>query len=963
MAEVAGLALGVLGLAGLIGAFKDTIDVFNTVVDMRHMGRHYQVLDIKLDIEKALLLQWADRVKLLQADHDVRLNEPNTQTLVLRILGSVRSLLTDADHLQKRYGLRLESDTETATLPPISTSMGLEPDFSYLPSRLLSGPIPLQNVSSDQQRDQSQSGWRFSQKRMKSFVKRLEALPVPEQGRATTTSIAQKTRWVIRDKQKFEVLIQYLAELTTKLDQVVPPSSSEIARSMIQSDIELIKKDVRKLLLFQEAAGNHTAIAQSTEENLDIMRQARILNTLWFRMINDRSESISKNHRDTLQWAIEGSNNTESWHDLPSWLLNGSGIYWVSGKAGSGKSTLMKFVFGHQRTTSILSQWANGGRVLTCHYFFSNLGTDLQKSQAGLSRTLIYQILDKNRSLIQEALPNMLKELLERESSLREKDVVMHENITLPSVAETRQAFELISANSGRIGHICFFIDGLDEPVGDYRDSIDFISKLAHNEQSKVVVSSRPIPTCVAAFQKHPQMKLQDLTRHDIQAYVQFKVGSHPSMKRYMRRYPEESASLLNELVDKSFGVWLWIILACRSICGGFDDHDRLSEIRRRVDELPPELKDMFMHMLSKVHRRHQRQGAQLLKICYTYQKTKSLFLQKGLYALGLALVDDYNTQTVCIKNLDAEEKLEICEELEGRLRSRCWGLLEFADFKPATSGRDITESKVIFMHRTVFEFLSDQNTWKLDCLQIRDLNFESATALSLYGAHMAVQKLGEYNEVAAMDLLEEGLWWGAEADKQRPSDTNNCFFHLTAFLSLLSERRPSCDTLQLQRLAQALNAGELSDRSHTDECPPTSLLLAVEAGATNFVKSHSSFTTTNHDCQRGCRPLLYHALRKPFLSDKFNDHPSLSRFSTSHMVEMLLLMGCDATDLVAISGWETSLWSLWLEELTRLTTYTLNEDEKAVLANISQMFRAANQNFRPEGFDDMIIGWPSVAY
>ncbi|KAI1026543.1 hypothetical protein LB503_013353 [Fusarium chuoi] len=799
MAEVAGLALGVLGLAGLIGAFKDTIDVFNTVVDMRHMGRQYQVLDIKLDIEKALLLQWADRVKLLQADHDVRLHEPNTQTLVLRILGSVRSLLTDADQLQKRYGLRLENDTE------MPTSAGLEPDFSYLPSRLLSGPIPLQHVSSSQQRDQSQSGWRFSQKSMKSmksFMKRLEALPVPEQGQATTACIAQKTRWVIRDKQNFEALIQDLAELTTKLDQVVPPSNSETARSMIQSDIELIKRDVRKLLLFQEATGNHTAIAQSTEENLDRMRQARILNTLRFRMINDRSESISQNHRDTLQWAIEGSNNTESWQDLPSWLLNGSGIYWVSGKAGSGKSTLMKFVFGHQRTTSILSQWANGGRLLTCHYFFSNLGTDLQKSQAGLSRTLIYQILDKNRSLIQKALPNMWKELLERESSLRDNDLFTHDDITLPSVAETRQAFEVISANSGRIGHICFFIDGLDELVGDYSDSIDFISKLAQNEQSKVVVSSRPIPTCIAAFRKHPHLRLQDLTRHDIQAYVQFKFGGHPSMKRHMRRYPEEAASLMNELVDKSSGVWLWIILACRSICGGFDDHDRLTEIRRRVDELPPELKDMFMHMLSKVHRRHQEQGAQLLKICYTYQKTKSPFLQTGLYALGLALVDDYNTQTVYIENLDAEEKLEICEELEGRLRSRCWGLLEFANSRPATSGRDITEAKVMFMHRTVFEFLSDQNSWKLDCLQIQDTTFKSATALSLYGIHMAVQKLCEKNEVAAMDLFEEGVWWGAEADKQRPNDTKNCFFHLTAFLSLLSERRLSCVTLQ--RLAHA---------------------------------------------------------------------------------------------------------------------------------------------------------------
>ncbi|SCO78651.1 related to small s protein [Fusarium oxysporum] len=390
MAEVAGLALGVLGLAGLIGAFKDTIDLFNTVVDMRHMGRQYQVLDIKLDIEKTLLLQWADRVKLLQNDHDSRLDEPNTQTLVLRILGSIRSILTDTNQLQQRYGLRLENGTEAPTLPPISTSTSLGPDLSELPSELFSGSLPLKHVTSGQQRDSSQSGWRFSQQRMKSFMRRLEALPVPVQGQATTTSVAQKTRWVIRDKQKFEILVQDLAELTAKLDQVVPPSSSETARSMIQSDIELIKKDVRKLLLFQEAAANHEAITQSTQQNLDRMRQTRILNTLWFSMINDRSESISKNHRDTLQWAIEGSNNTESWHDLPSWLLNGSGIYWVSGKAGSGKSTLMKFVFGHQRTTSILSQWANRGQLLICHYFFSNLGTDLQKSQAGLSRTLLY---------------------------------------------------------------------------------------------------------------------------------------------------------------------------------------------------------------------------------------------------------------------------------------------------------------------------------------------------------------------------------------------------------------------------------------------------------------------------------------------------------------------------------------------------------------------------------------------
>ncbi|KAL9574066.1 hypothetical protein ACKAV7_001842 [Fusarium commune] len=699
MAEVAGLALGVLGLAGLTGAFKDTIDLFNTVVDMHHMVRQYQVLDIKLDIEKTLLLQWAERVKLLQTDHG----------------------------LQQRYGLRLKNDTETPTLPPISTSMSLGPDLSELPSELFSGSLPLQRDTSGQQRDISQSGWRFSQQRMKRFMRRLEALPVPVQGQATTTSVARKTRWVIRDKQKFEILVQDLAELTAKLDQVAPPSSSETARSMVQSDIELIKKDVRKLLLFQEAAANHAAIAQSTEKNLNTMRQTRILNTLWFRMINERS-------------------------------------------------------------------------------------------------------------LIQEALPNMWKETLGRESSLRGRDLATHDDIFLPTVAETRQAFEVISANSDKIGHICFFIDGLDELVGEYSDSIDFISKLAQNEHSNAIVSSRPIPSCLSAFRKQPHLKLQDLTRRDIQAYVQYK---------------------------------LWIILACRSICGGFDDHDHLSEIRRRMDELPPELKDMFMHTLSKIHRRHQEKGAQLLKICYTYQKTKSPFLQKGLYALGLALVDDYNAQPVCIEPLDVEEKLEICGELEGRLRSRCWELLDFASSKNGASRSRITEAKVVFMHRTVFEFLSDQNSWKLDCLQIHDADFEASTALSLYGMHMAVQKLSENNAVAAMDLFEEGLWWGAEADKQRPDDSNNCFFHLTAFLSLLSERRLSCVTLQ--RLAQAVPL-DTSDPPSIHNCPPVALLLAIEAGAMNFVKRHPGFTATSHDCQRGCKPTLYHPLRKQFLSGKLND-------------------------------------------------------------------------------------------
>jgi chromosomal replication initiation ATPase DnaA len=40
------------------------------------------------------------------------------------------------------------------------------------------------------------------------------------------------------------------------------------------------------------------------------------------------------------------------------WLSSGVGIFHISGKLGSGKSTLMKYLFNHPRTETELSKWA-----------------------------------------------------------------------------------------------------------------------------------------------------------------------------------------------------------------------------------------------------------------------------------------------------------------------------------------------------------------------------------------------------------------------------------------------------------------------------------------------------------------------------------------------------------------------------------------------------------------------------
>jgi hypothetical protein len=102
MAEAAGLVLGVVGL---ISVFKDAVDLFNDFTDSRDLGRDYEILDSKIDIERTILLQWADHVKLLRPDCDSRLLEANTQQAVARILACIRFLMSGESELKHRYGL------------------------------------------------------------------------------------------------------------------------------------------------------------------------------------------------------------------------------------------------------------------------------------------------------------------------------------------------------------------------------------------------------------------------------------------------------------------------------------------------------------------------------------------------------------------------------------------------------------------------------------------------------------------------------------------------------------------------------------------------------------------------------------------------------------------------------------------------------------------------------------------
>jgi len=136
-----------------------------------------------------------------------------------------------------------------------------------------------------------------------------------------------------------------------------------------------------------EHAGRDTTIYQA------------LLKRLYFPNLNSRHRSIETAHFKTFEWIFtdimpqnpEGKGR----HHFVEWLLRqtGMGPFWVQGKAGSGKSTLMKFISSHPETMKHLRDWAAGKKLIVASFFFWNAGTILQRSQEGLLRSLLFEIL------------------------------------------------------------------------------------------------------------------------------------------------------------------------------------------------------------------------------------------------------------------------------------------------------------------------------------------------------------------------------------------------------------------------------------------------------------------------------------------------------------------------------------------------------------------------------------------
>jgi hypothetical protein len=446
----------------------------------------------------------------------------------------------------------------------------------------------------------------------------------------------------------------------------------------------------------------------------DVGREVEILEWLDFRQILWRYHAIDKAYTDTYGWIFRPPSEQNQWSDFSAHLQNDSTHpYFVNGKAGSGKSTLMKYVQTHTTTRALLEQWAGSKKLAVSHFYFWNLGTPLQKTHTGLLRALLHDILEQYPELIPAVFPKLY-----RARARLDEDCA-------PQYIELKEAFALMVEKS-KFTKIAIFIDGIDEFDGDHQDMAMFLRSLSSTDL-KLVVSSRPLNACFGALEGCPSLRLQDLTRPDMKRYVDEKLSFHP----LMIQSPEQASLLTTELMDKADGVFLWVVITVRLLIKGFEDGDNLDELQQTLRSLPPDLKSLYRRMFETMDPHYRRQGSELFQLTRKWYQLRpdEEFLAIAVFYATQNPSAAFEVPNSGMASIDYDDKVGW---LERRLRSRCCGLLEV---RHPNAGLSI----VTHMHRTVDEFLTLDEVWEEVCEVTKSTGFEPT--LNLASACLAVAK------------------------------------------------------------------------------------------------------------------------------------------------------------------------------------------------------------------------------
>jgi hypothetical protein len=457
-------------------------------------------------------------------------------------------------------------------------------------------------------------------------------------------------------------------------------------------------------------------LLDSIDRNKSLVEQ--LLATLKFSGMDQRHETIPKAYRTTFDWIYQPSSTHDSgfeWADFGQWLQSADSLYWIAGKPGAGKSTLMKYIYNKPETQVLAEMWptrTNTNRdwnLSLAGFFFWNSGSEMQKSRIGFLRSMIVQLWNDSVDAA-EIFPKHWQQV---QSSGDGLEAFTKDELTL--------ALTILLSTQGRF--FLLFVDGLDEFEGNTEELADMVLNLSLMPNVKICTASRPWAEFQSKFHNKPQLSMEHLTRRDIAAYIDGQFGTSEEY-RNMLLFERESAERLREdIADKSSGVFLWVYIVVSSLLRGMRYGDRMSVLFDKLDCLPRELNELFSKILEQVTPEYAREASELFQFVRKFPEDSTII---ALYWLQLTFQQVVDVKILPLSKAEANYHARI---MERNLMSRCKCLLDAQQpILPTT--------KVTWLHRTLREYLDQVDVW--DGVRARSPDYDAELALALSLLHQA---------------------------------------------------------------------------------------------------------------------------------------------------------------------------------------------------------------------------------
>lgn len=551
-------------------------------------------------------------------------------------------------------------------------------------------------------------------------------------------------------------------------------------------------------------------LALNVDVQVDQDKRKSLLQSLKYPGFNERRNQVDKAHTDTFNWVFAGDEgesdapdsemSTAKWDSFSNWLKSTDIFYWISGKPGSGKSTMVKYILTDQRTHNYLDIWSPHC-LLISHYFWRP-GNSMQRSINGFFCSLLYQLLENSETAIERVLEST-------EGSSMKSEVT---DWPLDELQST-----VLSTMEGYGRPVCIFLDGLDEVDPDQSTTLlDMIKEISLAGKTKMCLASRPEPMLLRHLYNLPHLRLQDLTAPDLTQYVYDNIleSDFDDFETY--------ENFVTSLAWRAEGVFLWLILVTRSIRKGFDNGDTIDIINERVDHLQGgNLDELYKDMWDRASRgnpdTYRRTAALYFRILLFYNDPDDS--RMSLYGNSLSVFTMMLASTgFAEKILNAGPQLldlvpegtllQGCKDVERIAEIYCFGLIEVfqpEDYNIITrmvgwyggnydklllyaQGRRTLR----FIHRTAMDFLVDTVEGK-EILSFDD-TADSSHAFELVRANLAhAQLFCDFTEpikansllVFHLDCIDAMRRYYIDADKSVSADCTRTMMYLQRLCDL----------------------------------------------------------------------------------------------------------------------------------------------------------------------------------